>query len=123
MSIDVEIELLRSKGYYIAFLDGEKCLDLRAFITQIGRAFHFPDYYGNNMDALDECINDLDWISEKNYALVVINSNSFLSSETTAQQNSIWGFFEKVKVEWVSVPNFEGEDQFRSKADFIIIKR
>jgi RNAse (barnase) inhibitor barstar len=30
----------------------------------------FPSYFGNNWDALDECITDLSWLSEKNVLIV-----------------------------------------------------
>jgi len=66
-----EIHDLKDKGYYIAVLDGSKTLDIQSFISNIAQSFRFPDYYGNNMNAFRECINDLDWLSEANYALLI----------------------------------------------------
>jgi RNAse (barnase) inhibitor barstar len=31
---------------------------------ELSKGLNFPDYFGNNWDALDECINDLSWLSE-----------------------------------------------------------
>lgn len=32
----------------------------------LGEGLNFPDYYGVNWDAFDECLNDLEWLTEKN---------------------------------------------------------
>ena len=33
--------------------------------NRLAKAFGFPDYYGKNWDAFDECINDLDKAPQK----------------------------------------------------------
>lgn len=42
-------------------LDGRELLDKHAFLAAIGRAFNFPAYYGENWDALEECLGDMSW--------------------------------------------------------------
>ncbi|MEI8278172.1 MAG: barstar family protein [Bacteroidota bacterium] len=111
------------KGYYIALLDAVNCPTLNSFVIQIGVAFRFPSYYGKNMNALDECINDLDWLEEKNYVLVVSHSKLFLAKETKKLREEMWQLLEKVRFEWASVPNYDGEDMYREKADFVIIRQ
>jgi RNAse (barnase) inhibitor barstar len=112
---------LKEKGYFIGVIDGAKVRTSESFIIEIGNAFKFPSYYGKNMDALAECINDLDWLEEKNYALIIENSSQFLIDETETNKKYILNFLEKVHKEWANVPNFEGEEEFRKKADFKII--
>ena len=41
------------------------------FIIKIASLLNFPSYYGNNWNAFEECINDLDWI--KNITVVLIH--------------------------------------------------
>lgn len=41
-------------------LDGRLLRDKHAFLAAVGRALDFPDYYGDNWDALEECLTDLD---------------------------------------------------------------
>lgn len=43
------------------FLDGRQLGDKASLLTALGQALHFPDYYGANWDALDECLADLSW--------------------------------------------------------------
>lgn len=37
----------------------------------VAAAMQFPDYFGNNWDALDECLGDMDWLPSDGYLLVL----------------------------------------------------
>lgn len=37
----------------------------------VSAALHFPDYFGNNWDALDECLGDMDWLPSDGYLLLL----------------------------------------------------
>ncbi len=45
----------------VPVLDGRGLADKDALLAALGRALDFPDYYGGNWDALEECLNDLSW--------------------------------------------------------------
>ena len=42
-------------------LDGRCLANKQDLLFEIGRALNFPDYYGANWDALEECLLDLSW--------------------------------------------------------------
>lgn len=42
-------------------LDGRLLGDKTSLLAALGRVLNFPDYYGENWDALDECLADLSW--------------------------------------------------------------
>ena len=42
-------------------LDGRQLGDKASLLAALGQVLHFPDYYGGNWDALDECLADLSW--------------------------------------------------------------
>jgi RNAse (barnase) inhibitor barstar len=107
-----------SENAFIAILDCNRCKTLSNFLDEIGRVFIFPNYYGKNMNALDECINDLEWINSLQYTLVFEKFENFLIDESEETFVSIIDFFSRVSKEWYSVPNYEGEDTFRKKALF-----
>ena len=48
-----------------------------ALLRDIGAALHFPSYYGQNLDALAECLCDLSWIPATMVVLVVRNFSIF----------------------------------------------
>jgi RNAse (barnase) inhibitor barstar len=107
--------------YYIGQIDGKKCNTLKAFLVEIAIAFRFPDYYGNSVNAFWDCIGDLSWLEAKNYALVILNARDFLKDEDDSTRIDIVNLLQKVANDWANVPNFEGEDQWRQKADFKVI--
>lgn len=42
-----------------------------AVLTQLGKALHFPIWYGANFDALYDCLSDPDWQPAKGHVLLV----------------------------------------------------
>jgi len=48
------------------------------FLGHVARALEFPDWFGGNWDALNDCLTDLDWLSiETGYVLILENSEHF----------------------------------------------
>ncbi len=45
----------------VPVLDGRTLADKSSLLVAIGHALDFPDYYGANWDALEECLGDLAW--------------------------------------------------------------
>lgn len=42
-------------------LDGRALIDKDGLLAALGWALEFPDYYGGNWDALEECLTDMSW--------------------------------------------------------------
>lgn len=112
---------LIERGYFIAEIDGLLCANLVSFLDQIATAFEFPDYYGGSINALWDCIGDLSWLKENNYALIIRNSNNFLKNENEKTRDEIKDLLLKITEDWKNVPNYKGEDEFRQKSDFKVI--
>ncbi len=49
---------------WVAHLDGRRCRTDRQFLDAVADALGFPEYYGHNWDAFDECFRDLFDITE-----------------------------------------------------------
>jgi RNAse (barnase) inhibitor barstar len=45
-------------------IDLSRAHDKGAFMSQVAQALRFPSYFGNNLDALHDCLTDLDWLQE-----------------------------------------------------------
>ena len=116
-----EITNLQEKGYFVGVIDGADCNDLKSTLANIARVFEFPDYYGQNLDAFWECINDLDWLAEANYAIVIHNLDALMLGDTTDNKLYLLNMLDEVSKEWANVPNYEKEDAVRPKSDFKVV--
>jgi RNAse (barnase) inhibitor barstar len=47
-------------GWQFGYVDGWHHQTGREVLTAIGEALGFPDYYGRNLDALNDCLGDLE---------------------------------------------------------------
>ncbi len=68
-------------GIFLAFIDGQKSVVLNHFYDEIAKALNFPDYFRHNFDSLDECMNDLSWIEEREIRLLIFNYEDLLFEE------------------------------------------
>lgn len=66
---------------YIAVLDGRKMKSLSEFYKVLSEALQFPDYFGENLDALDELLYDIDWIPNQFVLLVIHHHHAFLDND------------------------------------------
>ena len=61
----------RELGFFCARIDGESVPDQAALLERLARELHFPDYFGKNWDALQDCLTDLpDWLTAPGYVIV-----------------------------------------------------
>ena len=77
---DVEtVDLLRRHaselGHAILSVDCSGVYTKEDLLDELGKALRFPEYYGRNWDAVDECIRDMAWIRAKGYLVLFIELN------------------------------------------------
>jgi RNAse (barnase) inhibitor barstar len=87
-----EIKTNDSNTVYL-ILDGNKTVDKASFLAQISDLLKFPDYFGHNWDALEECLNDVTTI------------NSWISKEFSYIEDNLIRYT-KVNVIWLDPLNF-----------------
>ena len=74
-------DLTSFSDYRIAKIDGLKAHTLRGFYEEMAKALDFPDYFGFNLDSLDELLNDLSWIDEEKILVFIEKSEHFIEKE------------------------------------------
>lgn len=61
---------------YFGFIREDNITDIETFYEEISKALSFPDYFGRNLDALEDMLNDLEWIPFQHVFLIMRNTNS-----------------------------------------------
>lgn len=105
---------------YVGIVNGNKSNALNNFMKEVSLAFDFPDYYSGNINSFTEIMNDLSWLNAKDYVLAVTESDKFLQNESLKEQEEIKNILENISKEWSNVPNYQGEDEYRKQARFIV---
>lgn len=74
-----EVEQAANKAGLAAFrIDIGDARDKKDFLTRLAAALSFPDWFGGNWDATNDCLTDLEWLPKKTgYVLVFEKSDHF----------------------------------------------
>jgi RNAse (barnase) inhibitor barstar len=87
-------------------IDGNKCTTVEGLFNEFSRAFQFPDYFGSNWGAFDECLNDLDWLPGKAYILFIIDADKITETSDNSFENLI-KLLERSVNEWTEGRNYD----------------
>jgi RNAse (barnase) inhibitor barstar len=75
-----------NKKTLIKLIDGNKCNNKQELLNEFSNKLNFPGYFGNNWDAMDECINDLEWFSTSPILLIIKNFQEVLKNDPSGQE-------------------------------------
>lgn len=64
----------------VRFVRGRKATDLAGFYTELAAALQFPDYFGENWDATNDCLTDLRWLPDGGLVLGLLDGDQLLSA-------------------------------------------
>lgn len=67
--------------FALKVIQGVKCQTTAGLLTEHARALDFPDYFGHNWDALEECLTDLEWLPAKGYILLITDAGCVLPDD------------------------------------------
>jgi len=86
-------EFLASKpeDIFIGVVDGTKSTNKKCFLAQVAKAFEFPDYFGMNWDAFEDCITDFMWIFSRQFMMVITDAENFLTKKPFFQRKPRYG--------------------------------
>ncbi|MHB1924769.1 MAG: barstar family protein [Acidimicrobiales bacterium] len=69
-------------GGLLRCLDAVKARTVDELFDSVSSVLEFPDYFGSNWAALDECLRDLDWLPPSDpYVLILLNAAELLADE------------------------------------------
>lgn len=79
--LDEHIAWLQEHGYDVHSFDAAAWQNEMAALVEIGRNLDFPDYYGRNLDALNECLGDIEIPEDGGVALVFRGFDAFYRTD------------------------------------------
>jgi RNAse (barnase) inhibitor barstar len=68
-------------GTVLKIIKGSHCKTPANLFAEFARALGFPDYFGHNWDALEECLADLEWLPAKGYILLITDAAHVLPND------------------------------------------
>ncbi|QKZ11680.1 barstar family protein [Spirosoma sp. KUDC1026] len=102
---------------FIAHIDGSKTLTLRQFYEAMADLLEIPDF-GFNLDALNDSLNDLQWLEDERIVLYLTNTNELVSKERDpAKLASLLSILDATAEDWKWVD----EDEDIDKKEIIIV--
>ncbi len=63
-------------------VDLRACADAETAMCEIAEVLRFPDWFGENLDALADCLGDLSWLPSEGYVLVLENTADWRAQES-----------------------------------------
>lgn len=86
--------------FFIAHIDGYKTTTLRQFYEEIADVLEFP-VSGYNLDALNDSLNDLQWLEDEKIVLYITDTESFISRERDpVKLSSVLQVFDATAEDW-----------------------
>lgn len=75
--LEDDLRWLSDEGYRICRLDASKWTSEDLFHKEISSVLDFPDYYGENLNALDDCLPGIDYRNDTGIVLVFEGYDTF----------------------------------------------
>jgi len=72
-------KFVQKKGWRYFYLDGRRIASKQEFLTACAKSFALPAYFGNNWDALEECLHDLPLAN--GYVILFDQADKFMQTD------------------------------------------
>jgi RNAse (barnase) inhibitor barstar len=66
-------------GYAFFHLDGKSISRKEQLLNHVATVLRFPNHFGHNWDALEECLTDLEWVDGDGYLIYFDHIDGLLS--------------------------------------------
>jgi hypothetical protein len=84
---DEIVEATRGSGLRVVRIAGSEKIDL---LENIAKALAFPEWFGQNWDALEDCLTDLSWNEAAGYVLIFENARNGVITDILASAAEFW---------------------------------
>jgi RNAse (barnase) inhibitor barstar len=84
--------------FQVSFADADR---IGRALGKLGQALGFPDWYGQNLDALKDCLTDLSWCQAPGYVLIILRAETLYAEDSVGFQ-ALNEVFAAAVAEWRS---------------------
>lgn len=81
ISLDDLTTLSQEHGARLFYIDGTTVNSKVVFLRAVANAMAFPNHFGHNWDALEDCLTDLDWLNGDRFVLLYERPDPFAQAE------------------------------------------
>lgn len=85
--------------FYIVTFTARKISTKAGFIRELKSAFDFPSHFGENLDAVYDCMCDLSWLQHTSYIVKIKNADRYIDR---ADSFNFKNGLDEVKDYWAS---------------------
>lgn len=96
---DAMAEAAETLDYEVLRIDFAGCHDKAGALELLGEALQFPDWVGDNWDALADSLNDLSWLPANGY-LLLLEHGSAWRARAAADFEVLLGILNETAVAW-----------------------
>ncbi len=71
----------RDRNLQLFVLNGDRITNKAEFLAACAQVMQFPAYFGQNWDAFEDCLTDLDWLPAQGYVLLYTHSQRYAQAD------------------------------------------
>src|SRR5918994_700810 len=85
---DIE-QAAKAAGLVVVKIDLARLASKTGLLGRAARALKFPEWFGKNWDALNDCLTDLSWLQGNGWVIILENSRGFAERKPQLFQNAV----------------------------------
>jgi hypothetical protein len=95
-------ESLKATKVHVVYrrIRGNKARTVQGWFDECSAALQFPCYFGENWNAFDECITDLEWLPADAYVLVITNGSQLLEAAPPQDLALLFTVLDRAGLQW-----------------------
>lgn len=95
-----DTEIKRGNNKIIVEIEGHEVNDFQSLNDLLSDKLNFPNYFGENLDALFDMLVDLQWLKQDSIEFVISDFENLLIDEGELAKAELMLLFEDVCLEW-----------------------
>ena len=99
-----ELKKELSQNGFVGMIDLEGITNKKLLFQTFVDVFKFPEYFGYNWDAFDECMNDLAWLKVNLYTIILKNIDKTQLDQYN--KHTLLELLNRIALEWAKGRNF-----------------